>query len=40
MSTSEHANEHALLAPGFVHAANSRDVAKGVNRGRGGYGTM
>ena len=27
MSTSEHADEQALSAPGFVYAANSRDVA-------------
>ena len=26
MSTSEHANEHALSGPGVVYAANSRDV--------------
>ena len=36
MSTSLHANEHALPAPGFVYAANSRDVAKGANGGGGG----
>ena len=33
MATSVHANEHALEAPGFVYAANSRDVAKGINGG-------
>ena len=35
MSTSEHANEHALSAPGVVYATDSRDVAKGVNGGGG-----
>ena len=36
MSTSLHANDNALPAPGFVYAANSRDVAKGVIGGGGG----